>query len=168
MTLEQLKQLRLTIGLRPWCSLVGEFMAAADQLPPQEGLIPAHLMELGRKLVHEEVNEEFFPALQKFCHSQSMENRVELLDAIADSIYVLIWTALACRLPIHDGFAEVCRSNLDKVVDGKLLKNPETGKVMKPAGWRVPDLLGLLVLFDDSQESVVWRGSIRVHNNGTN
>lgn len=40
--------------------------------------------------------------------------------------------------------AEVTRSNLDKIVDGKVIKDPETNKILKPEGWRGPDVIGIL------------------------
>ncbi|MBM4707881.1 hypothetical protein GS982_01605 [Rhodococcus hoagii] len=39
---------------------------------------------------------------------------------------------------------EVTRSNLAKIVDGKVIKHPETGKVLKPEGWTAPNIAGAL------------------------
>lgn len=144
---------------RSYSALVQEFMEAANQM----ALDPEAATSLAKNLVHEEVMLEFFPALEKFRQSASFENKVELLDAICDSIYVLLWTGLALNLPVHAGFLEVSRSNLAKIVDGKVLKNPETGKVQKPAGWTPPDLAAVLLEQLDAVERVQWKGGVRVH-----
>lgn len=129
-----------------YAAMVARFMQVMEQMPaPDEQRTPFDSICLGRRLVHEEVVEEFFPALAAFENSQSIENAAELLDAIADSIYVLLWTAIRCNLPIHEAFLEVQRSNMAKLQpDGTVLKN-EFGKVQKPAGWTPPQLFALMV-----------------------
>ena len=69
------------------------------------------------------------------------EECAELLDAILDAIWVLIGLGLSAGLPMEAGWNEVARSNLDKIgPDGKVQKRPD-GKVLKPEGWRGPELL---------------------------
>lgn len=61
-----------------------------------------------------------------------------LIRAAWNSLRLYIGTdaALECA-------AEVTRSNLDKIVDGKVIKN-EAGKIQKPEGWVGPDIVGVL------------------------
>jgi len=42
-------------------------------------------------------------------------------------------------------FAEVHRSNMAKLVDGKVIRR-EDGKVLKPEGWTPPDVKGAMGL----------------------
>ncbi len=70
---------------------------------------------------------------------------VEVADGIADCLYILFGTAhefgLGDKLPAI--FAEVHASNMSKLVDGKPLLR-EDGKVMKPEGYRPPNLKDLV------------------------
>ena len=146
-----------------YASMVGRFMKAMDQLPiPGELHTPVHALDLAYKLVNEEVNEEFMPALRRFSDSQSAENAAELLDAIADSIYVLLWTGLRLNLPVHEAFLAVQRANMAKLgPEGKPIKNPETGKVMKPEGWKPPDILALVIEHREKLRGVEYKGGFR-------
>ena len=67
----------------------------------------------------------------------------EIADALADIIYVAIGTAIFHGIPLARIFDEVHRSNIAKIVDGKVLRNKD-GKVIKPAGWKAPDVEGIL------------------------
>jgi predicted HAD superfamily Cof-like phosphohydrolase len=71
---------------------------------------------------------------------------VELADAAADIAYVALGTLLhlfgeACA---RDLWAEVHRSNMDKFPGGRATLNA-AGKVVKPANWKAPDILGVLL-----------------------
>jgi predicted HAD superfamily Cof-like phosphohydrolase len=70
---------------------------------------------------------------------------VDALDALCDLRYVTDGTVLELGFaPTFDlAFAEVHRSNMSKVVDGKVQRDP-MGKVLKPEGYTPPDLAGLL------------------------
>jgi predicted HAD superfamily Cof-like phosphohydrolase len=46
-------------------------------------------------------------------------------------------------IPLVDIFKEVHRSNMAKLVDGKVLRRPD-GKVQKPAGWTPPNIKAIL------------------------
>lgn len=62
-------------------------------------------------------------------------------DAIADSIYVLVGTALEFGIPLDRVWAEVQRANMRKVdpETGKVRRR-EDGKILKPDGWVGPDI----------------------------
>ena len=93
--------------------------------------------ELYASLVDEELDEWF--------QASQVNDEVEEFDACLDTIWVIIGYMLARGWPVADGWAEVERSNLDKI-------DPEThtvlkradGKVLKPKGWVGPKLKELL------------------------
>jgi predicted HAD superfamily Cof-like phosphohydrolase len=68
---------------------------------------------------------------------------VEIADALADIIYIACGTAVSYGIPLDKVFEEVHRSNIAKLVDGKVLRR-EDGKVQKPEGWTPPDIDGVL------------------------
>jgi predicted HAD superfamily Cof-like phosphohydrolase len=69
---------------------------------------------------------------------------VATADATVDLRYVLHGLELECGIPGDEVFAEVHASNLAKLgPDGTALRRAD-GKVLKPAGWRPPDVAGVL------------------------
>ena len=101
----------------------------APYLPGEEERI------LRRKLLKEEFYE--------YLDGEDKDDIVEIADALADLIYIACGTAVSYGIPLDKVFAEVHRSNMAKLVDGKPLYR-EDGKVMKPAGWTPPDVKGVL------------------------
>ena len=91
------------------------------------------LIELRIKLLKEEVEE--------YAEAARAGDLVEVLDALADIGYILAGTILNHGMQniYDDAFDEVHRSNMAKLVDGKVLRR-EDGKVMKPQGWTPPQL----------------------------
>ena len=87
------------------------------------------------KLLREEVRE--------YMDGESFNNIIEVADALADIIYIACGTAVSYGIPLDDVFAEVHRSNMAKLVDGKPIYR-EDGKVLKPEGWMPPDIKGVL------------------------
>ena len=94
---------------------------------------PEELIELRIKLLREEVEE--------YAEAARAGDLVEVLDALADIGYILAGTILNHGMQniYDDAFNEVHRSNMAKLVDGKVLRR-EDGKVMKPEGWTPPQL----------------------------
>jgi predicted HAD superfamily Cof-like phosphohydrolase len=70
---------------------------------------------------------------------------VEVLDALADIGYILAGTIInhGMQKIYDDAFNEVHRSNMAKLVDGKVIRR-EDGKVLKPEGWQPPQLAQFL------------------------
>lgn len=103
----------------------------------QPGLGPNELIELRIKLLTEEVEE--------YAEAARSGDLVEVLDALADIGYILAGTIINHGMQhIFDAaFDEVHRSNMAKLVDGKVLRR-EDGKVMKPEGWTPPHLAAFL------------------------
>jgi predicted HAD superfamily Cof-like phosphohydrolase len=97
------------------------------------GLGPDERIELRIKLLEEEV--------QEYAEAARNGDLVEILDALADIGYILAGTIINHGMQniYDDAFDEVHRSNMAKLVDGKLLRR-EDGKVMKPDGWLPPNL----------------------------
>src|SRR5262249_27509723 len=67
----------------------------------------------------------------------------EIADALADCIYVLIFTALCYGSPIEEVWAEVARTNMAKVA-GTSIRRRADGKIMKPDGWEPPDIAAII------------------------
>ena len=92
-----------------------------------------------RKLRVKLLREEF----REYLDGESFNDLVEVADAIADIIYIACGTAVSYGIPLDDVFAEVHRSNMAKLVDGKVIRR-EDGKIQKPEGWTAPDVEGVL------------------------
>ena len=101
------------------------------------GLSNDELIELRIKLLKEEVEE--------YAEAARAGDLVEVLDALADIGYILAGTIINHGMQhiYDDAFDEVHRSNMAKLVDGKVLRR-EHGKVMKPEGWQPPNLAQFL------------------------
>lgn len=92
-----------------------------------------------RKLRVKLLREEFL----EYLDGESFNDLVEVADALADIIYIACGTAVSYGIPLDDVFAEVHRSNMAKLVDGKLIRR-EDGKIQKPEGWTAPDIKKIL------------------------
>lgn len=66
-------------------------------------------------------------------------NREALLDADVDLAWVTIGAMLSQGADVLGAMGEVARANLDKFPGGFVIKD-SNGKVVKPVGWRAPDL----------------------------
>ena len=78
------------------------------------------------------------------------KNKVEILDACADQLYILLGTINAHGLQdlIGPAFELVHKNNMTKVgLDGKVLRNPD-GKILKPEGFVPVDLTTLFKQHD--------------------
>lgn len=128
---------------------------------------------LRQNLIREEVMRELMPALAYPAptprNDPSGEKRVKhlasIVDGIADSIYVIVGTAIAYGLPLAKVWAAVQAANMAKLwteeevkaitpemklkavqtnYQGKYAVYNEAGKVVKPASWRPPDVEGIV------------------------
>jgi predicted HAD superfamily Cof-like phosphohydrolase len=96
-------------------------------------LPPIEERTLRVNLLREEVNE--------YLDAEWENDIVEIADALADIIYIACGTAVSYGIPLDRVFAEVHRSNMAKLVDGKPISR-EDGKILKPEGWTPPDTKG--------------------------
>jgi predicted HAD superfamily Cof-like phosphohydrolase len=92
---------------------------------------------LRKTLLQEEFNE--------YITAEAENDLIEIADALADIIYIACGTAVSYGIPLDKIFEEVHRSNMAKLVDGKVLRR-EDGKIQKPAGWTAPDIAGVMKL----------------------
>lgn len=69
---------------------------------------------------------------------------VELADGLADMVWVIMGMASSLDIDFEDVWEEVKRSNMSKFVDGVAIRNPKTGKIMKPDTFSEPDLARVL------------------------
>lgn len=90
---------------------------------------------LRRKLLLEEMDE--------YMEAEKENDIVEVADALADIIYIACGTAVSYGIPLDKIFEEVHRSNMAKLVDGKVIRR-EDGKIQKPQGWTPPNIKDLL------------------------
>lgn len=117
------------VRLRPMSADVRLMMQAGGQEPSPP------TANLYRKLIGEEFSE--------LIEGWLAGDEVAEFDACLDLIWVVTGYMLAKGWPVNQGWAEVARSNHEKIVDGRLLKR-EDGKVLKPPQCTPPDLAGVL------------------------
>jgi len=126
-------------NMNPLVASLLEFNQAFD-IPKLDSpdIGPEELIELRIKLLREEVEE--------YAEAARAGDLVEVIDALADIGYILAGTILNHGMQniYDDAFDEVHRSNMAKLVDGKVLRR-EDGKVMKPQGWTPPQLAQFVI-----------------------
>jgi predicted HAD superfamily Cof-like phosphohydrolase len=88
-------------------------------------------IELRQRLLRE----EYFEWLSAITN----RDMVEVADALADMIYIIVGTALEFGIPLDRVWDEVQRSNMAKVdpATGRVEKRAD-GKVVKPENWQGP------------------------------
>lgn len=120
-----------------WYNDVKEFHLAFGQRVGTVPSIPEDIneRELRMSLLEEEYNE--------YGKAEEEADIVEIADALADIIYIACGTAVSYGIPLDKVFEEVHRSNMAKLVDGKVIRRAD-GKVQKPEGWTAPDIRGVL------------------------
>ena len=103
------------------------FLDACDQKPSVENTL----------LYKDLIVEEFAEFIEAF----NMEDDVEQLDACMDMIWVILGYCHMKKFDIRGGWDEVAKSNLCKIDSNtdKVIRR-EDGKILKPEGWKPPDL----------------------------
>ena len=128
---------------------VDAFMKAAGHTPDPKRV------SLYLDLVREEIG-ELEEAMALFHSAESKQDeqvaKADALDAICDSIWVLIGLGKVMDLPMEWGWDEVTITNLKKIDPelGTVIRD-ENGKIQKPFGWRPPDMLRIIQQFEASQ-----------------
>lgn len=93
--------------------------------------------DLYLKLIREEATELF--------DAVATNNTEEVFDALLDIIVVCIGAGHSAGFPMNEGWAEVIRSNMDKVdPDTGYVRRRSDGKILKPENWVPPRLAQLL------------------------
>ncbi len=98
-------------------------------------------VELRADLIVEECIKELLVSLY-------FRDMVGVFDGAVDTIYVIVGMCLELGIPLAEGWAEVQRTNMQKVIqqpDGAYkVRRRADGKVLKPEGWKPPDLESIL------------------------
>ena len=111
-----------------------KFMRACDQ---STAYWNAQQFELYLKLIREEATELFDAVAQ--------DNKAEMFDALLDLMVVCIGAGLSAGFPMASGWAEVIRSNMEKIdPETGMVRRRSDGKILKPEGWQPPKLAELL------------------------
>ena len=119
-------------------------MRAGDQavyntpgVPDYTGIPPERFKQaaLYMKLVEEEYKE--------LIHAWNEGDLIEMADACADLKWVIEGLEHSLGIPQQAVWDEVARSNMSKLVDGKLIKR-EDGKVLKPDTFVPPNIKKIL------------------------
>lgn len=90
---------------------------------------------LRRRLLEEEVDEYF--------DGEDKDDLENVAKELADIIYIVCGTAASYGIPLDKVFDEVHKSNLSKLVDGKVLRR-EDGKVLKGPNYIPPNIKKVL------------------------
>lgn len=109
-------------------------------------------------LVREEIG-ELEEAMALFHSAESKQDeqlaKADALDAICDSVWVLVGLARSMDLPIEWGWDAVAISNARKVDPelGTVIRD-KNGKIQKPLGWRPPDMLKIVQQYEASRAAL--------------
>lgn len=133
---EEQKRFRVAAG-----SLCHDYPVAPESFPSTE-------VPLGQVLITEEVR-ELMTAIDA-CHEYKDDPELywqllaEVCAEAVDVLYVVCDLMNTLGLPGMAMFREIHRANMDKVIDGKVRRR-EDGKILKPAGWKAANKLGVLL-----------------------
>lgn len=118
-------------------SLVSQAEALADELETLRKSRPNDIRITRIELMYSEVVET--------CRGLMDGDRVETADGLADSLYVILGTALTYNMPLRELFACVHSSNMTKVKskDEEGFRCKEKGEAYKP-----PNIQGVLDVWD--------------------
>lgn len=84
--------------------------------------------------------------LGEFIKAHEKGDLVEAFDGLLDLVYVALGTAHMMALPWNEGWAEVQATNMakERVASADKSKRGSAWDVVKPAGWKRPDLKSIL------------------------
>lgn len=100
---------------------------------------------------HLRANLHYEEAVLEYTKAVEESNITEVVDSLCDSLYVVFGTAIAHGISeelLMECFKEVQRSNMSKLdKNGRPIKNPDTGKVMKSEQWSPPQLREIILKY---------------------
>lgn len=126
---------------------VKKFMEASGQTTNH---INEDQVDLYAQLINEEISEmnEAWVDLNEALESGDMLRIQSCLEHLLKEIHDLIWVVagfgFSFGLPLKEGMEQVASTNLAKIIDGQVRRDPEAGKVPKPEGWEPPDYHALI------------------------
>lgn len=96
------------------------------------------------------ITEEVTESLSSYNLADGTIDLAELVDGFIDTAYVALTAAVRAAGPekAKQVWDAVVEANLSKV-DGRfgpVVRDEETGKILKPEGWEAPDVAGILEL----------------------
>jgi predicted HAD superfamily Cof-like phosphohydrolase len=96
-------------------------------------------------LLEERMNLRFALMEEENLEYMRARNYTDIADALGDMLYVLVGTIVEHGLAdkIEAIFDEIHRSNMTKVVGGKVIRRDD-GKILKPEGYEKPNLKPIL------------------------
>ena len=102
------------------------------------GQTTSELNEAQYKLYCDLIDEEFN---DEFKHALANNDRVEQLDALIDILVVTIGAIHSGGFDAEGAWKEVMSTNFAKVdSETGMVRKREDGKVLKPLGWKAPEL----------------------------
>ena len=116
---------------------------AVDAFHGAFGLLRAETPQLPNEPARQLRIDLLYEEYCEYLKGEEDDDLVQIADALADMIYIALGTAVAYGIPLDRVFAEVHKSNMAKLVDGKVIRRAD-GKVQKPIGWTPPDIKGVL------------------------
>lgn len=118
---------------KDWYQDIVDFHKAANHyIGNKPHTIPLEVEVLRKRLIQEEINETI--------SAMTINDLEKIADGIADSIVVLLGTAVSYGIDMRPIWDEVHRTNMAKIGGGK----DAGGKSLKPKGWRPPNIAKLL------------------------
>lgn len=133
----ELRSISVSVGPGNLLDGTTEFMDRARQLGSPSFTDPS-VRALRLKLLAEEYAE--------YLHGEIDNDLTEVVDGLLD-IIVIAWSSLLAYIgpeKARKAATEMVRSNLDKVDGPGLPVFRDDGKVIKPPGWRPPDIAGAI------------------------
>ena len=113
-----------------YASKVRKFTQATEtSLPNHPQMFSLEKINFIRQMVFDEMDE-----------LMSAKNVDEQADALVDAIYYLLDSAVRHGINLDPIFDIVHQANMNKIVNGKVLRR-EDGKILKPPGWQDPGVL---------------------------
>lgn len=123
---------------------VGEFHAACDA-PVFDQEKPCQFPnDKDRELRMSLLKEEF----EEYVEAEKENDIVAVADALADMLYIIFGTAHAYNIPLDEIFLEVHSTNMEKVGENGKVKRREDGKILKPEGWKPPQISKMIEEFN--------------------
>lgn len=131
---------------------VREFHKVCGTIDPDKPTWPVFEKRVLRTRLQEEETEELLQELNPEKYGEGpydgiggKEHLAALAKEIVDVIYVAIGTAITCGIPLEKVWAEVHKSNMAKVDPATgMVRRRADGKVLKPQGWKKPDVVGAM------------------------
>ncbi len=142
--------------MNPWQKDVTNFHAYSGQSDPKRIVFSRWPGSLRLRLMQDEL-EETARAYVKRCVALTEKDRfaaeAEIIDGLVDLLYVVVGSAQAAGVDLAPFFELIHANNMSKV-DGSLgpVVRREDGKILKPEGWKPPDVLGLLLELKAGEE----------------